>query len=58
MRKKMLRTLWVVVLFFGSFGLSPLAMAQGTPADYERANGMRRMAITNGTTSLSGTCWA
>src|SRR6185369_13501696 len=41
MKAKMLRTLGVVVLFCGGLALSPLAMAQGTAADYERASGLK-----------------
>ena len=41
MKAKMLPTLWVVVLFCGGLVLSPLAMAQGTAADYERASGLK-----------------
>src|SRR6476646_9226816 len=41
MRAKILPALWVFVLVCGGLVLSPLAMAQGTAADYERANGLK-----------------
>ena len=41
MRPKTLRIVWIAVLFFCGCVLSPTVLAQGTQADYERANGLK-----------------
>src|SRR5262245_51295945 len=41
MRPKPLRIIWIVVLFLCGCPFSPTVLAQGTQADYERANGLK-----------------